>query len=135
MAQKRKGAEAFSTGFGSQPEQTTGFSMDPTRVDGVQAGFEETDDQGEPLFHAIVTDVFRIGREAECNMVIKADTKVSRRHATVIRRGMAYVIQDNGSSNGTYVNSERISAPHELMIGDKIRIGARELTFARRVRG
>lgn len=134
MAQ-RKGADAFSTGFGAQPEQTTGFSMDPTRVDGVQAGFEETDDQGEPLFHAIVTDVFRIGRESECNLVIKADTKVSRRHATVIRRGMAFIIQDNGSSNGTYVNGEKITEPHELMVGDSVRIGRREFTFARRVRG
>ncbi len=131
----RKGAKEFATDrVGKRPHDTAAMNMDPTRVDGVYAGLEEGDGE-ETLFHRIVTDVFRIGRHPDSNLVIKSDTKVSRRHATIVRREIAYILQDNSSSNGTYVNDARLTAPHELMVGDKVRIGRREFIFSRRVEG
>jgi pSer/pThr/pTyr-binding forkhead associated (FHA) protein len=129
---KRKGAKAFSTGQTGSAGKTTNFSLDPTRVDAVQAGLEEVDEHGEQLFHTIVTDTFSIGRDPDSNLVIKADTKTSRRHATINRRGIAYILEDNNSSNGTFVNGEKIKEPRVLLVGDRVKIGNREFTFSRK---
>jgi pSer/pThr/pTyr-binding forkhead associated (FHA) protein len=54
---------------------------------------------------------------------------VSRRHAQVHRSGSGFVISDLGSTNGTYVNGERLIADHRLADGDIISIGAVNLRF------
>jgi len=113
----------------------SGSHMVPTKRDVVHAGFEELDSHGELLFHAIVTDVCKIGRGADCNIVIRSDAKVSREHAIVERKSIAYWIRDNDSSNGVVVNGLKISAPHELKVGDEVQIGLQKWTFARRVSG
>jgi pSer/pThr/pTyr-binding forkhead associated (FHA) protein len=107
--------------------------MEPTRKTLVYAGLEEVNSEGEPLFHAIVTDIFRIGRDPESNLVIKGDTKTSRRHATILRKGVIYTLHDNASSNGTQLNGQRITSPVELRVGDIITIGSRTYTFNRKV--
>lgn len=50
---------------------------------------------------------------------------VSRRHAEIIRRDGALHIMDNGSSNGTYLNGQKLVAqqPRVLRDGDEIRLG------------
>lgn len=107
----------------------------PTRLDGVEAGFAETGPKGEKLFHSIVTDEFLIGRSEDNNLVIRGDAKVSRHHAVVRRSGIAYWIEDKGSVNGVLVNGQKLAAPHELKIGDKVQIGLHFYEFARRTRG
>jgi hypothetical protein len=56
--------------------------------------------------------------------VLLPDPQVSRRHATVRLEEGHPVIEDLGSTNGTFVNGEQISAPRELEVGDQVRIGA-----------
>ena len=107
----------------------------PTRRDLVSAGFEAVDDNGEPLFHAIVTDTCTIGRDKDCNIVIRRDSKVSRKHARVIRREMAYLIRDLGSANGVYVNGTRLTEPYELKVGDEVEIGLQKWKFTRKLAG
>ncbi|MBE7492888.1 MAG: FHA domain-containing protein [Planctomycetes bacterium] len=107
----------------------------PTKRDVVQTGFEEIDTSGEKLFHAIVTDVCTVGRDSECNIVIRGDSKVSRKHAIIERKDIAYWIRDNDSSNGVIVNGRKITAPHELKVGDEVQIGLQKWTFARRASG
>lgn len=63
-----------------------------------------------------------IGRDLACEIVIQ-DTEVSRRHAKIYISGSGFVIEDLGSTNGTFVNGERISSPHKLMPGDEISLG------------
>jgi adenylate cyclase len=72
---------------------------------------------------------FRIGRSDKNNVVL-TDDLASRNHAMLQRsdEGQFY-ITDLGSSNGTFVNGGRISAPVVLRHGDKIRIGTHEFTF------
>jgi hypothetical protein len=62
-----------------------------------------------------------IGREG-CDIVL-SDSEVSRRHAMVRREGDVFVIEDLGSTNGTFVNGERITAPRRLTEGDEVRFG------------
>jgi hypothetical protein len=64
----------------------------------------------------------RIGRAAGNDLVL-ADEEASRYHATVwVHGGQAY-IRDENSTNGTWVNERRISAPTPLRPGDRIRVG------------
>lgn len=61
-----------------------------------------------------------------------ADAKVSRRHARIIRRGNSYFLEDQGSTNGTFVNRGRRllpGVPHELADGDEIIVGKTFLRF------
>ena len=64
-------------------------------------------------------DSYTIGREAGNEIVIE-DPQVSRRHAQLTRQGASYLIEDIGSTNGTYVNGKRVTAPVLLSNGDMI---------------
>jgi pilus assembly protein CpaF len=64
-------------------------------------------------------DSYTIGREAGNEIVIE-DPQVSRRHAQLTRQGISYLIEDIGSTNGTYVNGRRVTAPVLLANGDMI---------------
>ena len=69
----------------------------------------------------------RIGRRSAADIVLD-DANVSRRHAVVVERGGAYVIADDRSRNGVYVNGRRVRQA-ELHHGDEVRIGDRVLRF------
>ncbi len=70
----------------------------------------------------------KIGREPDNDIVI-SDSSVSRYHATVSIGPSAAVLNDNGSSNGTYVANQRVSAARVLNEGDRVRFGNVEFTF------
>jgi hypothetical protein len=63
-----------------------------------------------------------IGREG-CDINI-ADPEVSRRHATLHSEGGVVTIEDLESTNGTFVNGERITGKRQLAEGDEVRLGA-----------
>jgi pSer/pThr/pTyr-binding forkhead associated (FHA) protein len=63
-----------------------------------------------------------IGRD-NTNTVAINDAEVSRRHARMELRGSAYVIQDLGSTNGTFVNGTRVSGMQVLNSGDTVSFG------------
>lgn len=63
-----------------------------------------------------------IGREAGNEMVV-SDADVSRKHARLILQGNAYLVEDLGSTNGTFVNGERIAEPVLLNPGDIVTLG------------
>lgn len=74
-------------------------------------------------------DEFTIGRDAR-NPIHLPNRQVSRRHARLKKRDDGFVLEDLGSKNGTFVNGERIQAPHRLQDGDIVNIGvAYRLTF------
>ena len=57
---------------------------------------------------------------------------MSRRHCRLERQGDSIVLSDLGSTNGTFVNSERVSAPVVLEDGARITMGAHALSYHRR---
>ncbi|MCU1282931.1 MAG: domain containing protein [bacterium] len=60
---------------------------------------------------------------------IDDDPAVSTRHAELALRGGAFVVTDLGSTNGTFVNSQRIAQPTRLGDGDLLRFGNTQLKF------
>jgi pSer/pThr/pTyr-binding forkhead associated (FHA) protein len=67
-------------------------------------------------------DELVIGRSPYCSLVLDQDT-LSRLHATLKVAGEDLELADLGSSNGTFVNGERITAPVRVKPGDDIRLG------------
>ncbi len=65
---------------------------------------------------------FVIGRETGADLVI-ASPSVSRRHLRIFQQGGQYLAEDLGSSNGTYLNNQRISSPVPLKSGDVLYLG------------
>ena len=69
-----------------------------------------------------------IGRDPDSAVWIDLNS-VSRRHARIVVAEGTATIEDLGSHNGTYVQSERIERPRELSSGDRIKVGAATLVF------
>jgi pSer/pThr/pTyr-binding forkhead associated (FHA) protein len=57
------------------------------------------------------------------------DPFASSRHARIYEQGNAVVIEDLGSTNGTYLNEELLESPRPLHPGDHVRIGESEFSF------
>jgi diguanylate cyclase (GGDEF)-like protein len=68
------------------------------------------------------TSPMRIGRGAENHIVLDGDS-VSRRHAHLEQRMIAWWAVDDGSTNGTYVNDDQIAREQSLINGDRIKVG------------
>ncbi len=71
-----------------------------------------------------------IGRGDSCRVVL-TDPYVSQVHARIYARGDDYVIEDLGSTNGTYLNRRRITGPATLQRGDRVKIGKTVLEMRR----
>jgi hypothetical protein len=67
-------------------------------------------------------DQLIIGRDAASGVPI-SDAEVSRKHARLNFQGGKYVIEDLGSTNGTFVNGQRLSGPSVLKSGDVVSLG------------
>lgn len=62
-----------------------------------------------------------MGRHAQCEVVLN-DLEVSRRHLKISRAGNEWVVDDLGSTNGTWINGQRI-AKQGVSLGDQVEIG------------
>ena len=74
---------------------------------------------------AIVT----LGRRPEADVCLPWDPGISRLHAELIHRAGEWVIADDGSQNGTFVNGLPVEGRRRLRDGDLITVGATPLTF------
>jgi hypothetical protein len=61
--------------------------------------------------------------------IVLEDPFASSRHARIERQGGAVVLEDLGSTNGTYLNEELLSGPRPLHPGDRVRIGDSVFVF------
>jgi len=67
-------------------------------------------------------DVLTIGREAG-NAIVINDAEVSRKHTQFVFQGGKYIVTDLGSTNGTFVNGQRLTGQHILQPGEVISLG------------
>jgi hypothetical protein len=111
-----------ATGLHAASRATGGAAVDPRliveRAPGHTPGMEYDVGQGAVLGR---------GDQAEIRL---EDPFASSRHARLIRQGGIVVIEDLGSTNGTYLNEELLSGPQPLHQGDRVRIGDSEFTYA-----
>jgi hypothetical protein len=70
-----------------------------------------------------------IGRNEGCDLVVN-DPLVSRRHCQILWDGVYCTVEDLGSTNGTYVNGQLLTAAHALRPGDHLQVADVVFTFA-----
>ena len=70
----------------------------------------------------INTEDFLLGRGEDCDLALH-DAEVSRHHCTIRIRGGEAVVSDLGSSNGTFVNGNRIVSQATVRTGDELKLG------------
>jgi len=85
-----------------------------------------TDEGGHE--HALEGALTRIGRGVE-NEIVIVSNRASREHAHVRRDGRRTFLEDQNSTNGSYLNGERVQGSVGLRDGDRIGIGGLEFTF------
>lgn len=74
-------------------------------------------------------DATCIGRAEECDIGLFGDPAVDKNHARIVLDGAGYVLEDGGTSAGTFVNERRVAGRLPLRSGDLIRIGRNVLRF------
>jgi len=70
-----------------------------------------------------IPDEVTVGRGGGCGIVLADDTYVSTLHARLFQRGGESFVEDLGSTNGTFVNGERVTAATRLRRGDQVQFG------------
>jgi hypothetical protein len=79
--------------------------------------------------HVLDSSALTVGRDPDSGLPLGSDDYVSTHHARVEPRPDGVWIEDLGSTNGTFVNGDRLTRPHLLRPGDVIRIGQTDLRF------
>jgi pSer/pThr/pTyr-binding forkhead associated (FHA) protein len=108
--------------FGSDAWSTSsGGSGSPRLVslDGPYAG------QQFPLRSGETT----IGREPGRDVALVGDPTTSRRHAVILEQNGGFVLRDEGSANGTFINGTKVTVEHPLRPGDEVRFGSNRFRF------
>ena len=70
----------------------------------------------------------RVGREEDMDILID-NPSVSRRQAEIRREGQGWVVEDLGSSNGTFLHGQKIEGPQAIVAGDEIGFGKFSIVF------
>jgi len=97
-----------------------GISVKRKRKEGSRVLFVRSDGQKGQEFE--VKDVLVMGRSEETDVVLD-DPYASEFHLRFVSQENGMLLHDLGSTNGTYVNGRRISAPTQLRQGDTVQVG------------
>ncbi len=84
-----------------------------------------------PVEHFLLTSSspFSIGRRTKHNNLASDDPKISKYHARITRDRDEFILEDDGSTNGTYINGVKITEPVSLSESAVIRVGQTLLVF------
>ncbi len=77
-----------------------------------------------------LTEAVSVGRGERCTIKLD-DTYVSQMHARLFGRDGAWFVEDLGSTNGTFLNERKVSAPVQVRAGDVVRVGKTVLELRR----
>lgn len=81
--------------------------------------------------HYVIQDRLSLGRKSDNDIIIK-DPFVSKAHFNIVEDEEQYFLEDLKSSNGTFLNGEKLMDVVKLSNGDRIRIGNIEFLFVNR---
>ena len=71
----------------------------------------------------LLADALTIGRSPECDIIID-DSYSSQAHARLYRDGSQHLLEDLGSTNGTYLNRQKVANATVVRIGDFVQVGS-----------
>ena len=111
------GMHAASAGLAPDPFDGLEPRLRVEQAMGLRAGDEY--DVGEGVL---------LGRGSSSDIRLE-DPFASSRHARIVRQGDVLVIEDLESTNGTYLNGDKLDGPQPLHPGDRIRIGDNEFSY------
>ena len=80
-------------------------------------------------YRLIARNQFLIGRAPNVEISLPDVSSLSRQHARLTFRSETVVLEDLGSTNGTYVNDRRLEAPAVLTSGDRFQVGTAHFKF------
>ncbi len=72
--------------------------------------------------YELTRDISTIGRDLRSDIMVN-DAEVSRTHARLTAQADGYLVEDLMSTNGTYINGQRLTAPRLLRVGDILGLG------------
>lgn len=64
----------------------------------------------------------QVGRAEACHIRL-SDSYISQFHARLFSRDDTWMVEDLGSTNGTFLNERKVTAPSEVHVGDRLRLG------------
>src|SRR5260370_978348 len=77
----------------------------------------------------ITLSQFLIGRDPQCNLR-PASAMISKRHCAVLVKGGRVFVRDFGSTNGTFINNDRVQGEHEMKHDDILKVGPLDFRVA-----
>jgi hypothetical protein len=135
----RSALKDLRRGSGRVVQQDSALGADATGMYSASDGLSAVDDEFEPRLlveHAsghesgTAYDLIRGATLGRGDVEIRLDDPfASSRHARITTQGHVVVIEDLGSTNGTYLNEEPLTGPQPLHTGDRIRIGDCEFSY------
>ena len=123
-------------------ESASGYADDATGMHAASAGLGGDGAHGDPKLRVQTAAGLKagsayslaegavLGRGEQADIRLE-DTFASSQHARLAPHGEVIVLEDLGSTNGTYLNEEPLRGPQPLHPGDRIRIGDSSFTFER----
>jgi hypothetical protein len=109
----------------AQPPRLAGLQVAPSEAPELRGSIVVLTPEGDVELHQ---GIAVLGRDADCLVPIRDDL-ASRQHACIRLAGDAVTIQDLGSTNGVWVNGERLGVrPRTLRDGDRLLIGTTEIS-------
>ena len=88
------------------------------------------DESGKKIATQKLSAPIQIGRADACHIKLQ-DTYVSNFHARLYPQNGTWHVEDLGSTNGTYLNRQRVSGAVEVQAGDEVRVGKTTLELRR----
>jgi FHA domain len=128
----RRGSGGAAPSVQQMPEDATGMYMAADGLGGIDDEFEPRLLVEHAVGHesGIAYDLMGGATLGRGDVEIQLDDPfASSRHARITRQGHVVVIEDLGSTNGTYLNEEPLTGPQPLHPGDRIRIGDSEFSY------
>ena len=102
-------------------------SLDTVLQEGFIVG--ETDGAWCDVFPLFAATKLTVGREGHNDVVI-SDVRCSREHCVFRKLNDHWYVDDLGSSNGTFVNGNRVERTQKLRPGDRITVASQKLMYA-----